>query len=236
VGDKKQPPLRHRPLLELATAQHGVVSTRQLAGIGYTRSSASKANGVGRLRRVHRGVYAVGHERLTWEGRCLAAALACAPAVASHLTAAWLSGLLRYRPDTIHLTAPTKRRSKPGIVVHSADLPEIDVTEIDGIPLTALPRTLLDLAAMLSPYRLEQVLRRAEELRLFDLRPVDALLARSPGHHGAPKLRAALDIYRDEPAFTRSDVERDFLGLVRGADLAVPSMNHVVAGFELDAY
>jgi hypothetical protein len=236
VGDKKQPPLRHLPLLELATAQHGVVSTRQLAGIGYSRSSASKAHGVGRLRRVHRGVYAVGHERLTWEGRCLAAVLACPPSVASHMTAAWLWGLLRSRPTTIHLTAPTKRRSKPGIVLHSADLPDTDLTEIDSIPVTALPRTLLDLAAMLPPDWLGRVLKRAEELGLFDLGPVNALLGRSPGHHGAGRLRAALDIYRPEPAFTRSGPERDFLALVREAGLPAPSMNFVVGGFELDAY
>lgn len=220
----------------MATAQYGVVSTRQLAGIGYTRSSASKAHGVGRLRRVHRGVYAVGHERLAWEGRCLAAVLASMPSVASHITAAWIWGLLRNRPGTIHLTAPTKRRSKSRMVVHSADLAKIDVTERGGIPVTSLPRTLLDLAATLPAERLGQALRRAEEQGIFDLRPVDALLRRSPGHRGTPKLRAALDIYRDEPEFTRSGLERGFLHLVKAAELPLPSMNFVVDGFELDAY
>jgi hypothetical protein len=191
---------------------------------------------VGRLRRVRRGVYAVGHERLTWEGRCLAAVLACAPSVTSHLTAAWILGLIQNRPETFHLTAPTKRRSKPGICVHSADLPEIDVTTVDAIPVTSLPRTLLDLAATLSPDRLERVLRRAEERQIFDLGSIDALLARAAGHRGAPKLRTALAIYRDEPAVTRSGLERSFLSLVRAAGLPLPSTNFVVAGFELDAY
>jgi Transcriptional regulator, AbiEi antitoxin len=236
MGDKKQPPLRHRPLLELATAQHGVVSTRQLARIGYTRSSASKAHGVGRMRRVHRGVYAVGHERLTWEGRCLAAVLASSPSVASHVTAAWLWGILRTRPGTIHLTAPTKRRSKAGAVVHSADLAEIDITELDGIPATALPRTLLDLASTSPIERLAKALRRAEELRALDLGPIDALLSRSVGHRGTSRLRAALDIYREEPAFTRSGLEDRFFELVKAAKLPLPSMNFVVGGFELDAY
>jgi hypothetical protein len=185
---------------------------------------------------VHRGVYAVGHERLTWEGRCLAAVLACTPSVASHTTAAWLGGLLRSRPSNIHLTAPTKRRSKPGIVVHSADLPEIDMTEVEGIPVTALPRTLLDLASVLPPDRLGQVLRRTEELRIFDLGPIDALLSRSAGHHGTSGLRAALDIYRPEPAFTRSGLERRFRRLVEAAELPPPSMNFVVGGLELDAF
>src|SRR5262245_24897224 len=102
----------HRPLLELATRQHGVVSTRQLARLGYTRSSASKAHGVGRLTRIHRGVYAVGHRRLTWEGRCMGAVLACAPSVASHTSAAYLWELFRGRPGALHITSPTQRRPR----------------------------------------------------------------------------------------------------------------------------
>ncbi len=120
--------------------------------------------------------------------------------------------------------------------MHSADLAKIDVTELDGIPVTALPRTLMDLAATLSAARLAQVLRRAEESGVFDLGPIDALLRRSVGHRGAPKLHAALDIYRVEPAFTRSGLERRFRELVKAAKLPLPSMNFVVDGFELDAY
>jgi Transcriptional regulator, AbiEi antitoxin len=210
--------------LELATDQHGVVSTRQLATIGYTRSSASKAHGVGRLRRIHRGVYAVGHERLSWEARCMGAVLACSPAIASHLSAAWLWDLLRTRPTTFHLTAPTKRRSRLGIFVHSADLPEVDVAEVDGIPVTALARTMLDSALILDPERLARMIERAEHLKVFDLRAVESLLRRAPRHRGQGPFVEALAIYRDEPAFTRSGLERRFARLVRSADLSRPSM------------
>jgi hypothetical protein len=120
--------------------------------------------------------------------------------------------------------------------MHSADLPELDVTQIDGIPVTALARTLLDLAWILRPERFERVLRRAEELGLFDLGPIEELLGRCGHHPGANLLRRALDIYRDEPEFTRSGLEREFLKLVKKAGLPTPSMNFVVAGFELDAY
>jgi very-short-patch-repair endonuclease len=235
VGYKKQE-RRHRPLLELATRQHGVVSTQQLKAVGYGRNSASKANSVGRLQRLHRGVYAVGHERLTWNGRCSGAVLAVRPSVASHLSAGWLWGLLRNRPETIHVTAPTQRHRRRGFVVHTAELTARDIKAVEGIPVTSTPRTLLDLARMLHPDQLDRVLRRAEELRLFDLGPIDELLGRSQGHRGAGKLRHALDIYRDEPAFTRSGLERKFLKLVRRSDLPAPSMNYVVCGFELDAY
>ncbi|HEV7615914.1 MAG TPA: type IV toxin-antitoxin system AbiEi family antitoxin domain-containing protein [Solirubrobacterales bacterium] len=222
--------------MELATRQHGVVTTRQLKAVGYSRNSASKAVGVGRLHRLHRGVYAVGHLRLTWEGRCLAAVLACAPAVASHTSAAWLWGLLRTRPASFHLTAPTRRRAKQSFRVHFAELADRDCGTVTEIPVTSVPRTLLDLAAMLPAERLEKTLERAEERGRFDLIALDDLLARVPGHLGAGRLRLALTAYRHEPAFTRSNLERRFLKLMRDSGLPSPAMNLNVGGFELDAY
>lgn len=226
-------------MLELATRQHGVVSTRQLKTLGYGRNSASKANRVGRLRRVHRGVYAVGHEPLTWEGHCMAAVLAARPAVASHLSAGWLWGLLRSRPGTIHVTAPTSGRAKRIFVVHFAALASQDLAEARGIPLTSVARTKLDLAALLSMPRLEAALERSEERGSFDLGAIEELLERTVGHPGRGPLRAALAIYRDnleDPAFERSKLERRFRKLVKRAGLPAPSMNLSVVGYEVDAY
>ena len=136
----------------------------------------------------------------------------------------------------IHLTAPTQRHPRPGFVVHCAELSKADRGAIEGIPVTAVPRTLLDLAAVLAPERFKRVLERSEELRLFDLGAVDELLARSVGHPGHGRFRGALAIYRDDPAVTRSELERRFLALVRKAGLPVPATNCNVAGYELDAY
>jgi hypothetical protein len=185
---------------------------------------------------VHRGVYAVGHEALTWHGRCMAAVLAARPSVASHFAAGWLWGLLRYRPETIHVTAPTARRARRSVVVHFAALQARDLAEVDGISVTAFPRTVLDLAASLSPTRLERVLERAEERRLFDLRLFDEVLARAGNHPGAAKLRNGLEIYRPQLAVTRSGLETRFLKLVRAAGLPPPATNFSVGGYELDAY
>jgi predicted transcriptional regulator of viral defense system/very-short-patch-repair endonuclease len=223
-------------LAELATRQHGVVSTRQLAELGYVRNSASKANRVGRLHRIHRGVYRVGHRDLAWEGLCMAAVLASSPSVASHWSAAWLWGLLRSRPGTLHVTCPTSRRARRSFVTHTADLPPADRGVRDGIPVTSLPRTILDIAADSAPKTVARYIERADELKVFDLREMRALLDRSNGHQGAARVRAALDAYRPERKFTRSGLERRFLKLVREAGLPEPAMNHFVAGFELDAY
>jgi hypothetical protein len=196
----------------------------------------------GHLHRVHRGVYAVGHCRLTWHGRCFAAVLAAEPlepervAMASHISAAWLWGLLRSRPSAIHVTAPIRRRAKQGFAVHFACLVAEDHSVRDGVPVTSLSRTLLDLAAISRPVQLERYLERAEEGGDFDLHAVEALLARAGGHHGRGRLRRALAIYRDEPAFLRSQLERRFLRLAKKAGLPSPAMNFNVAGYELDAY
>lgn len=214
-----------------------MVSSRQLETLGYSRDAISRAARTGRLHRLHRGVYAVGHTSLTWHSHCLAAVLSCSPtALASHTAAAWLWGLLTNRPGTFHITAPTRRHRKADPQVHFARLADEDRALCDGIPVTAVPRTLLDLAATPAPRRLERAIERSEELRLFDLRAVDALLVRTGGHRGTGRLCHALEIYRDEPAFTRSGLERRFLDLIRRSDLPTPSMNFHEGEYQLDAY
>ena len=106
----------------------------------------------------------------------------------------------------------------------------------ERIPVTSPARTYLDLAATERPRTIERMLDRAAERHILDLGPVRAVLARHPGHPGAPKLEAALAIYRPVRRFTRSGFERRFLELVREAGLPEPAMNVFVAGHELDAY
>jgi hypothetical protein len=224
-------------IAELARRQHGVVSIRQLLGpLGYSASAVTRALAAGRLHRLHRGVYAVGHTNLSPHGHYLAAVLACAPhALLSHVSAAWLWGLLRQRPGVIHITVPTRRHAKPQLSIHHARLVDEDRSLLDGIPVTSLPRTLLDLAAMLPANRLRRAIERSEELCLFDLGPLDSLLARAARHPGAGRLRHALAIYCPPP-FTRSGLERRFLELVEKAGLPTPSTGFNELGYELDVY
>jgi hypothetical protein len=166
----------------------------------------------------------------------MAAVLAAHPAVASHFSAGWLWGLLRNRPGTIHVTVPAPRRAKRTFVVHFAALSAEDQAIREDIPVTSLARTKLDLAATLSMTRLEGVLERSEEQGFFDLGALDDLLARTVGHPGHGRLRAALATYREDPAFVRSKLELRFRDLVKRAGLPAPSMNFNVVGYELDAY
>lgn len=225
-----------RGLGGLATQQHGVVSARQLRGLGFSENLITIEAQRGRLRRIHRGVYAVGHEALTWEGHCMAAVLANSRTVASHWSAGWLWGLLRSSPSgRFHLTAQRRRRRRREFNLHAAVLLTEDVTECEGIPVTSVARTVLDLAA-LDPKRTAKDLKRCEELALLDLREFEALLARTAGHKGHSALARAVELYKPDPSVTRSDVERDFRKLVRDAGLPEPAMNYVVGGYELDCW
>ncbi len=228
---------RYSDLAELATRQHGVVSTRQLRELGLLENLITEEAKRGRLRRIHRGVYAVGHEALTWEGRCMAAVLANSRTVASHWSAGWLWGMQRTRPSgRFHLTAARPRHPRPEFNLHAGTLLGDDLTRVDGIPVTSVARTALDLAA-LNPGATSARLKRLEdgEHRL-DLREFEALLARSKGHKGWAALSEAVDLYRHDPTVTRSGLERRFRALLRRAGLPRPSMNFVVAGYELDCY
>lgn len=231
---------------DLATRQHGVVSARQLLALGCSERTIHEWSALGRLHRLHQGVYAVGHRRLSWHSRCWAAVLGAEanevddlvwPAVASHGSAAYLWGLYRYAPERIDVTAPIRRRAKRRFVVHfSSILAPEDRGEQEGVPVTSVSRTLLDLAIGATPGRLERLLERAEEIELLDLHKLEDVLDRAGGHRGRGRLRRALALYQPDPTFTRSSYEKRFRRFVIRAGIPAPSMNFNAHGFELDAY
>jgi hypothetical protein len=245
MGEKRQALARgargeigHHALAELAEKQHGVVSIRQLLGpLGYSQSAVQRAAAGGRLHRIHRGVYAVGYPRVSKTGLCLAAVLASGPgAVLSHLSAAWLWEISKRSPAPFEVTGPQPRRPRPPIRLHHArNLPAEDRYVIDNVPVTALARTYLDLAPTVSRRNLDRALEGGEQRGLFDLGPIEAVLARNAGHPGAGRLRRALGIYRPLNVL-RSGLEARFLGRVRGAGLPEPSTNINIGGYELDVY
>ncbi|HYC80881.1 MAG TPA: DUF559 domain-containing protein, partial [Solirubrobacterales bacterium] len=157
----------------------------------------------------------------------------------SYWSAGWLWGLLQSSPGPFHVTAPTTRRlrDRPPVRVHRArNLVAADRRLESLIPVTSPARTYLDLAEVIAPRRLPKLLKRGEELRIFDFYEVLACCERNRGHKGAKPLTAALGRYRPSPRVTRSDVERDFLALVESAGLPLPSSNYIVGPYELDAY
>ena len=211
----------------MAERQHGVVSLTQLQSCGLSPSAVRERVAAGRLTRLHRAVYAVGHARLTKRGHWMAAVLAYGTeARLSYRSAAALAGI---RPDNrakTDVTVPGRSaRSRPGIEVHaSTTLTEADVTIIDGIPCTTLPRTLLDLAEVVDKRAVEKAIDQAEVLRKFDLRAVNEVLSRAAGRRGAAVLRRVLAEYA-RPTLTDRELEERFFALCRSAALPRPAMN-----------
>jgi very-short-patch-repair endonuclease len=221
-----RPPL-DRAIAELAGRQWGVVSRAQLGALGLGADAMQWRARTGRLVRLHRGVYAVGHGSVRREGHFLAAVLACGPgAVLSHRSAAWHWGLLGSDQAVVDVTARRGRRGGPGIRLHRArSLDARDTTTHQGIAITTVARTLLDLAATVRADRLERAYAQALQLQLYDHGAISDVLARANGHRGATPLATAT---AREPRLTRSDWEARFLKLVRDHGLPEPLVNHAL--------
>ena len=211
----------------------------QLRELGY---SAGDIRGLARrahLHRLYRGVYAVGHRRLTTRGRWIAAVLACGPhAVLSHRAAIALYDLRPVPAGPIDVTVPGRtRRGRTGIRVHNVRrLHPDDRTTVDGIPVTSVHRALLDYAEVALFQQLRLALEAAERQELLDGRKLEPLYDRSRGRHGLKPLKAATAQLRGPAPWTQSELERRTLALIRGRGLPEPRTNSFVEGFLVDLW
>ena len=197
-------------------------------GLGLSAGGIKHRVAIGRLARLHRGVYTVGHGSLGPEGRWLGAVLACGPgAVLSHRSAAALWQMRASGKKAIDVTAPGRRGyTLAGITSHGRRLRPADTTTHRGIPVTSPARTLLDLGGVVSRPALERALDQADALSLLDWGGLEGALARAPGLRGIRLLRTVTEAW--DPASTRSDLERRFLALCRDAGLPMPRVNSPV--------
>ena len=156
----------------------------------------------------------------------MAAVLAGGPgAVLSHRSAAAHWGI---RPDnpSIQVTSARRRRSRRGLSFYRSYLPHDEVTTHAGIPVTTVPRTLFDLAAVVSKGQLNRAVSEAEIRRLWDPLSLNDLLTRHPRRPGAAALRAVLAT--PGANITRSDLEDLFLRLLEAARLPRPEANVLI--------
>ncbi|WCB92083.1 hypothetical protein DSM104299_00765 [Baekduia alba] len=219
-----------REIQALAARQHGVVTRRQLLRAGLGSDAIDHRRATGRLITLQRGVYAVGHAELRREGWMLAFVLAAGErAVASHRSAAALWGIRPWTGAFVELTMPgrggtAKRRGR--IVHHSTDLPREERSVERGVPTTTIPRTLIDLAAVVPAHHLRRAVERAEQAEVFDLVAVRAVLDAHPGRPGRRALVALLaDMHGNGVSTTRSDLEASMLQLCLDRDLPRPQVN-----------
>jgi hypothetical protein len=230
--------ISHPSVWSLVESQHGVIARRQLIELGFSARAIKHRIDNGRLHPIWPGVYAVGRKTVTFEGRWMAAVLACGPdAVLSHLSAAMLWGIVPVangRVDVSIRTRSGRGRGLHGIKAHRrVGLRPDDFTHHRRIPITTPACTIVDIATMLGP-RVERAINEADSLDIIDPEALRAELDRMPPWPGLGVVRRILD--RHTFVLTRSELERLFLPIARRAGLPRPLTRCWVNGFEVDFY
>jgi Protein of unknown function (DUF559) len=212
-------------LARIAAKQHSVVSRRQLLALGLTDRAIAGRVARADLHRVHTGVYAVGHPALTRAGWWMAAVVACGQgAFLSHLDAAVLWGFYERLGLRIHVTVRWQRRIE-GLILHrTRRLDPDETTTKNGIPVTTVERTLVDLTDLLNEDRLLRAMREAEYQRLLDLDALNAAVERAHGRRNLKALRNAIARHRPGQMI-RGELEHRFAELRHGVALPEPEAN-----------
>ncbi len=219
----------------IARAQGGHVTREQLRALGLSRMAIEHRVSQGSLIRVHHGVYAVGRLATTAQESAHAALLAAGPRSAlarRSALALWRSA--RDWPAPHELVSSCDVRVKGLVVRRSQTLIVRDIRTVQGLRVTSPARTALDLAPSCSAQELTRIvdeLRHGCGLSVAALRDV---VARNRRHPGAGALRELIGESQREPA--RSELEREFMRMIRRHRLPLPRLNVYVGGERVDAY
>jgi hypothetical protein len=207
----------------LASGAHGVASRRELVAAGLSRRQVDRRLERGTLIAEFPGVYRVGHRAPSVEARYLAAVKACGDgAVLSGLAAAWLYGLVRGPAPLPEVSTRKKRRVK-GVRVHrSLRLDPRETTIWRRIPITTVPRTIVDLPSLLSFDEVTGAVHEADVRHGTRPEHIEAVLARYPNANGAATLRTMAS--GDSPTLL-SKLEKRFRQLLLGNRMTLPETN-----------
>lgn len=219
-------------LARIARRQHGVVARRQLLAAGVTSRQVGCCLIRGTLIPIHRGVYRVGHAAPSTEATYMAAVLVCGEgALLACRAAAFLLGLIRGGPPAPEVVA-LKLHRVPGVRSRRARL--LDSSEqmiFNAIPVTSVPRTLVDLAADLPPAELARACHEAGVKYKTTPRQIERVLARRNNYPGAVRLRAVIS---GDVKVSLSRLESRFLELLRSRGLPLPSTNRPAGAHRVD--
>ena len=219
----------------LAARQQGRVTSAQLVALGIPRSTISDWIRAGYLHPRRPRVHAVGSPARSRDSDLFEAILYAGPgAMLSHGTAAHHLGLIDRPPGAIHVSTPRARRSLPGLVVHGRRT--LARVEHQGLPVTTIPDTLLDLATQPdAPRLLRRALARLDFTRRLNLEQLLDEHCR-PGRAGSTALRAAIAAYDPRFAHTYSPLEDDWILVCDATGTPRPDqVNVVIHGIRCDA-
>jgi hypothetical protein len=216
----------------IGSRQHGIVTRREALAAGISSKEIKGRLRKGSLLRMYPGVYRIGHRAPSTEARYLGAVRACGEgALLGGQAAGFVYRLIRGPEPVPEVITPTQRRVRGVITRRTRAIHPLDATTWRGIPVTTVPRTLVDLAAVLGP---DDLARACHEAAVrFGTTPaqVEAVLERRPSSPGRAKLMRVL---RGDQPVTLSALERRFLRVLREAGLPLPETNRPASGRRVD--
>jgi len=210
----------------VATSAKGIATRRELLDAGVSSDEISHRLDTGALLLEYPGVYRVGHRAPNFESSYMAAVKACGDgALLSGMAAAYLWGLVKGKPPPREVTAPKKRkvaaRWSPQVCRNGA--------QRKGIPVTTVPRTLIDLAPRLNEDQLARACHEAGVLHKTTPAMVERLLGQNTP--GSKKLHAVL---RGDAQVLLSKLEKRFSERLKAAGLPLPLTNKLAGGRRVD--
>jgi very-short-patch-repair endonuclease len=217
----------------LLVKQHWVISHAQLTRLGLTREGIKHAARRGQLRRLWRGVYAVGPQEPTQYGRWMGAVLACGDgAMLSHRSAAELYDVRPWLPERpIHLSIPlAARRTLRNVTVHRRAPLRAGMWR--GIPVTTIADTLVDIAPDLTTDEVEATIGAADVKGLTDPDKLRRALDETAPRRGVGILKRVLD--RRTYVMTHTHLERLFMPIARRVGLPKPQAQRYLGTDRVD--
>jgi hypothetical protein len=225
-------------IAELAGRQHNRVARRQLRELGLSERAIAHRVARGRLAPIDQAVFAIApvSEDDEW-GRWMAATLTEPETFLSHASAASAFGTwtLERAFEVVTRCGSGGPRRLGNVLVHRSSTLAGDTTEWRGVPITSMPRTLLDLARSVSTPALARTLREAVRLKRTTLDELGEALGRYRGRRGSRRLAAVVARYAGLPLErARSGAEVRALEVLRAAGHVLPALNVRIAGEEAD--
>jgi very-short-patch-repair endonuclease len=217
-----------REAAELALRQQGAFASWQLDAAGVAMGSRKVRLASGTWIRVLPGVYVLPSAPPTFEQRLWIGWLAAGPqAIVSHEAAAQLRKIPNVVRDRITLTVQHSGYHRiPGVIVHQiSDVLDDHVGELGGWRVTTVPRTIVDLAAVVSPVRLRSIVEESKLAGLTTPVAVGECLATVArrGKPGVRSLARVLDVFGDGKETSNSKLEDALRDVIRAFDLPVPA-------------
>ncbi|HEY7439074.1 MAG TPA: type IV toxin-antitoxin system AbiEi family antitoxin domain-containing protein [Acidimicrobiia bacterium] len=210
---------RYGELVAATASQSGLITTAQLRSLEVSEMGVRWLVGTGRLARHCREVYRLPGAVVDGRLELHALLLSTAPSWASHRSAAAVIGLPGLRFGIPEITTQARRpHARPCAVVHQTNaLPESHRRIVDGIPVTSVARTLLDLTAVVSPKRAERALDHALARRMVTVPALTQVLAvcSARGRRRLATFRSLLDERTDGYVAPESELEARFVELAR---------------------